>query len=213
MKTRTQKAQALTAKAIEAMKPNPDDAYRVPDSRCRGLAIRVATDGDKTWDIAYRIKNTGVRRLSLGRYEDIGLERARNRANELTSAARQGRDLIAKEKAARDEYDQSYTIERLIGEYVQRRVTDRLRTAHAVERRLKRAQTSDEAQSGRHPASRSPRAVRCNSRSGVHPRAWATTASRWRDVQVGRNPRHHLHQPGRRTRLLQSRRAAKPCSQ
>src|ERR1700722_19016355 len=91
----TRKAQILTAKAIEAMKPDPDVAYRAPDLRAKGLALRVATDGGKTWDLAYRIKGKGVRRLSLGRYNDVGLEQARRRANELTSAARQRRDLVA----------------------------------------------------------------------------------------------------------------------
>jgi integrase len=138
MAEKTRKAQALTAKAIEAMKP-ADDAYRVPDLRCRGLAIRVATDGDKTWGLAFRIRGKGVRRPSLGRYEDVGLEAARRRANELTSAGRQGHDLIAQKKAARDEYNQSFTIERLIGEYMRRRVTGRLRTANELARRLKRA--------------------------------------------------------------------------
>src|ERR1700722_15296548 len=107
-------AQVLTAKAIEAFEPDPVGAYRVRDLRCKGLALRVATDGGKTWDLGFRIKGAGVRRLSLGRYEDVGLEAARNRANELTSAARQGRDLIAEEKAPLDEHNQSYSVERLI---------------------------------------------------------------------------------------------------
>jgi hypothetical protein len=134
----TRKAQALTAKAIKAMKPDAV-AYRVPDTRCKGLALRVATDGGKTWDLSFRIKGVGVRRLSLGRYEDVSLEAARRRANELTSGARQRRDLIAEEKAARNEHNQSFTVERLISEYIKRRVTGRLRTAGEVERRLKRA--------------------------------------------------------------------------
>jgi site-specific recombinase XerD len=137
--TKTKKAQALTVKGIEAMKPDPVDAYRVPDSRCKGLALRVAPDGGKTWGVSYRIKGEGVRRPSLGRYEDVGLETARRRANELTSAARQGVDLIADETAKRDERKQSYSIERLISEYMRRRVTGRLRTASEIERRLKRA--------------------------------------------------------------------------
>jgi integrase len=134
----TRTAQSLTAKTIEAMKPS-ETAYRAPDLRCKGLALRVATDGGKTWDLGFRIKGAGVRRLSLGRYEDVGLEAARNRANELTSAARQGRDLIAEEKATLDEHNQSYSVERLINEYMRRRVTGRLRTAGEIERRLKRA--------------------------------------------------------------------------
>src|ERR1700722_7367351 len=124
----TRTAQSLTAKTIEAMKPS-ETAYRAPDLRCKGLALRVATDGGKTWDLGFRIKGAGVRRLSLGRYEDVGLEAARNRANELTSAARQGRDLIAEEEAVREERTQSYSVERLISEYMRRRVTGRLRTA------------------------------------------------------------------------------------
>jgi integrase len=138
MAEKTKKAQALTAKAIEAMK-REDDAYRVPDSRCKGLALRVAPDGGKTWGVSYRIKGEGVRRRSLGRFEDVGLEAARRRANDLTSDGRQGRDLIAEEKAALDEHNQSYSVERLINEYMRRRVTGRLRTAGEIERRLKRA--------------------------------------------------------------------------
>ena len=140
MERKPTRAQALTAKTIEALKPDPNGgAYRVPDLRCKGLGLRVAADGGKTWDLAYRIKGKGVRRPSLGRFEDVGLEAARRRANELTSAARLGRDLIANEKAARDQHEQSYTVERLINEYVRRRVVGRLRTAGEIERMLKRA--------------------------------------------------------------------------
>jgi hypothetical protein len=41
MAEKTKEAQALTDIAIKAMKPDAV-AYRVPDSRCRGLSIRVA---------------------------------------------------------------------------------------------------------------------------------------------------------------------------
>ena len=71
----------------------------MPDQRCKGLAVRVAPSGVKTWDLAYRIRGTGkMRRLSLGRTTDVSLEQARERANELTSAARGGRDLIGEEE-------------------------------------------------------------------------------------------------------------------
>jgi integrase len=132
---KTRKAQALTAKGIEAMKPDAV-AYRVPDTRCKGLALRVGPDG------GYRIKGEGIRRPSLGRYEDVGLETARNRSNELTSAARQGIDLIANEAAKRDEHNQSFTIERLIAEYARRRLKGRLKSASVIERRIRRALAS-----------------------------------------------------------------------
>jgi integrase len=133
----TRTAQALTAKIIEALKADPAGPYRVPDSRTRGLGLRVAVDGGKTWDFVYRIKGAGVRRRSLGRYEDIGIERARERANDLAKAARQGQDLIAKEEAADAEYDQSFTVARLIDEYAKRRLTGRLRSARSAERLIR----------------------------------------------------------------------------
>jgi integrase len=120
------------------MKPDADGAYLVTDLRCKGLALRVAASG-KTWNLSFRIKGAGVRRLSLGRYEDVGLEAARRRANEITLAARLGVDLIADEGTKRDQREQSFTVEQLIDEYVRRRVTGRLRTAGEIERRLKRA--------------------------------------------------------------------------
>jgi hypothetical protein len=113
--------------------------YRVPDQRCKGLALRVAPSGVKTWDLAYRIRGTAkMRRLSLGRTTDIGLEQARERANELTSAARGGRDLIGEEGEARDAAASRITVGSLIDLYLRRRVVGRLRTAKAIESRLKR---------------------------------------------------------------------------
>jgi hypothetical protein len=92
---------SLTHRSIEALRP-AEAPYRVSDQRCIGLSVRVAPSGIKTWDMAYRIRGSGkVRRVSLGRVTDVSLERARQRANELTSAARAGRDLIAEEEESR----------------------------------------------------------------------------------------------------------------
>ncbi len=111
----------------------------MPDQRCKGLAVRVAPSGVKTWDLAYRIRGTGkMRRLSLGRTTDVSLEQARERANELTSAARGGRDLIGEEGEARDAAASRITVEKLIDLYLRRRVVGRLRTAKSIESRLRR---------------------------------------------------------------------------
>lgn len=132
---------SLTHRSIEALRPF-DAPYRVPDQRCIGLAVRVAPSGLKTWDLAYRIRGSGkVRRISLGRIADVSLEKARERANELTSAARSGRDLIAEEAESRAVEASRLTIEKLISLYLRRRVTGRLRTAADIERRLNRALT------------------------------------------------------------------------
>jgi hypothetical protein len=81
----TRGAQLLTHRTIETLRP-AEAPYRVTDQRCKGLAVRVAPSGVKTWDLAYRIRGTAkTRRLSLGRTTDVSLEQARERANELTS--------------------------------------------------------------------------------------------------------------------------------
>jgi len=130
---------SLTHRSIDALRP-AETPYRVSDQRCIGLAVRVAPSGVKTWDLAYRIRGSGkVRRLSLGRAADVSLEKARERANELTSAARAGRDLIAEEEESRAVAASRLTVEKLIELYVRRRVTGRLRTAKEIESRLRRA--------------------------------------------------------------------------
>ena len=129
---------SLTHRAIEGLRPS-ERPYRVSDQRCTGLAVRVAPSGIKTWDLAYRIRGSGkVRRVSLGRVADVSLEKARVRANELTSGGRAGRDLIAEEADSQAAAALRITIEELIALYVRRRVTGRLRTAAEIERRLNR---------------------------------------------------------------------------
>jgi integrase len=89
--------------------------------------------------LVYRVKGSGkVRRLSLGRVGDVGLEQARERANALTSAARQGRDLIEEEAQALSAQEQEITVRKLVERYVETRVRGRLRTAKELERRLER---------------------------------------------------------------------------
>ena len=134
----TRGAQLLTHRTIETLRP-AEAPYRVTDQRCKGLAVRVAPSGVKTWDMAYRIRGTGkMRRLSLGRTTDVSLEQARERANELTSAARGGRDLVGEEGEARDAAASRITVEKLIDLYLRRRVVGRLRTAKSIERGLRR---------------------------------------------------------------------------
>jgi integrase len=130
---------ALTHRWIDALRAG-EAPYRVSDQRCTGLAVRVAPSGIKTWDLAYRIRGSGkVRRVSLGRIADVSLETARDRANELTSAARAGRDLIIEEEESRAAAASRLTVQQLIELYVRRRVNGRLRTALDIERRLYRA--------------------------------------------------------------------------
>src|SRR5215471_13938414 len=115
---RTRGTVSFTRRSIEAFRP-AEAPYRMSDQRCKGLAVRVAPSGVKTWDLAYRIRGTAkMRRLSLGRTTDVSLEHARDRANELTGAARAGRDLVAEEDEARTAAASRITVGTLIDLYL-----------------------------------------------------------------------------------------------
>jgi integrase len=130
---RTRDPVKLTDRLIEKMKPEAE-AYYVPHWSCPALKIRVAPDGGKTWDCYYRVRKGGPqRRPSLGRFPDIGTEQALRCALDLTAEARQGRDLLDKEKQAH-----GGAVAALIESYLDGKVRNRLRTAVEVERTLKR---------------------------------------------------------------------------
>ena len=129
---------ALTHRGVEGLRAETI-AYRICDMRCRGLAVRVAPSGSKTWDVAFRITGTGAyRRLSLGPFPAVGLDAARARTLALTNAARTGRDLVAEEKAAKTAAAARLTIGQLVELYLSRRVRGRLRSAAEMERRFAR---------------------------------------------------------------------------
>jgi integrase len=134
----TKEAVALTHRSIEAMKPE-SAPYRVPDSRCTGLAVRVASSGVKTFDLAFRIKGGRSVRTSLGKFLDVDLDKARDRANELTRAGRAGVDLLSEEKAAIAEKASRLTVSDLIENYCRKQVRGKLRSGKEIESRLKRA--------------------------------------------------------------------------
>lgn len=129
---------ALTHRGVEALRPD-ETAYRVCDTRCSALAIRVAPGGIKTWDVAYRVRGSGVyRRLSLGPFPAVGLDAARTRALELTDAAKVGRDLLEEERAAKAAADARLTVGQLVELYMSRKVRGRLKTAAEMQLRFNR---------------------------------------------------------------------------
>ena len=72
----------LTDTAIRAYQPRAAH-YAIGDAACPGLRIRVTPKGVKTFAFAYRNKASGkVDWLTLGRYPDLPLTRARELAND-----------------------------------------------------------------------------------------------------------------------------------
>jgi integrase len=73
-------ATTLTDRSVKSLKPKPKQ-YEVRDAALRGLAIRVNSDGTKTWTLIVS-KGGRRQRVTLGRYPDLRLADARRRASE-----------------------------------------------------------------------------------------------------------------------------------
>jgi integrase len=70
----------LTDRSVKSLKPKTRQ-YEVRDAALRGLAIRVNSDGSKTWTLIVS-KGGRRQRVTLGRYPDLRLADARRRASE-----------------------------------------------------------------------------------------------------------------------------------
>ena len=72
----------LTDAAIRSYTPRPAQ-YAVGDAACPGLCLRITPKGAKTFAFAYRDKGTGkVAWLTVGRYPDVPLTKAREVVND-----------------------------------------------------------------------------------------------------------------------------------
>lgn len=100
------------------------------DSHARGLALRVADSGLKTWCLFFTSPRDGRRtRSTIGRYPEITLAEARARALEARQHLSAGID-------PRDVAHGVMTVRQLVEAYLVKRVRPRLRSAKAVHRRL-----------------------------------------------------------------------------
>jgi integrase len=80
----------LTDRTIQSYKPRAAQ-YAIGDAACPGLCIRVTPKGVKTFAFAYRNKGTAKTTwLTLGRYPDVPLARAREIANDARKTVADG---------------------------------------------------------------------------------------------------------------------------
>jgi len=80
----------LTDTAIRSYAPRPAQ-YAIGDASCPGLCVSVTPKGVKTFAFAYRNKTAHrVEWLTLGRYPDLPLVRARELANDARRVAADG---------------------------------------------------------------------------------------------------------------------------
>lgn len=130
-------AKHLTTRFIESATTNAerDD---IPDTKMRGLQLRVTKQGSKTWAIRYTRKSDGqLRRLTLGTYPAMGLEEARTRAREEFAAVSRGADPAAGVQARK--HAETF-----------RRIVEAWQREHAAANRGDRTRADDQSMLERH---------------------------------------------------------------
>ena len=93
--------------------PAPDDQARIEyfDAETPGLCLRITSDGVKTWALIYR-HHGRKRRLTLGRFPDLGLADARGKAVRARGRILGGADPAAEKHDERATYGDTVDITR-----------------------------------------------------------------------------------------------------
>ena len=94
----------LTARTVATLRA-PSDRPRIEyfDAEVPGLSLRITSDGVKTWTLLYR-HHGRKRRLTLGRFPDLGLGKARLRATEERGRVAGGADPATEKRDERATY-------------------------------------------------------------------------------------------------------------
>ena len=90
----------FTAAAIERIKSPAAGQIDFFDTAYPALALRVSASGVRSWVYFGRVYGK-IKRATLGRYPDLSLAKARQKAGETADAMRQGVDPAAAKRAAR----------------------------------------------------------------------------------------------------------------
>ena len=95
--------------------PSPGKRSLYHDSKVPSLGVRVTDTGHKSF-VVYRKINGKPERITLGRYPDLSIEQARNKAIEINAAIAQGENPNDKRRSERAEM----TLAGLFSEYMER---------------------------------------------------------------------------------------------
>lgn len=90
---------ALTARFVDQVKPKPGQRLTFSDAIVEGLELRVGSAGSKTWSLRLRTIGGKRSRMSLGRYPQLSLADARERALKAITAALDGHNPAEDRKA------------------------------------------------------------------------------------------------------------------
>jgi integrase len=92
----------LTDALLKGTKTPPAGRVEIADLRCVGLTFRVTSRNARSWSFRFRDPvSSDPGRFTIGRYPDIGLSAARERADELRAEVAEGRNPVDIKRQAR----------------------------------------------------------------------------------------------------------------
>ncbi len=113
-------AKMLTDALLRAAAPS-EKLTELWDLKTPGLCLRVSPTGVRTWTFRYRPKDSvSFKRLSLGRYPEVGLALARTRAQEKRVEIAGGADPQGARKAKREAERGALSFDALADAYIER---------------------------------------------------------------------------------------------
>jgi integrase len=126
-------AKALTAIAVQRMRPPPTGRKETFDAKVAGLFLRVTKTGNKSWGLDFRI-NGKRERLMLGSYPVVGLDDARAASMDALRAVRDGRNPAAEKRAAKQSTLSPDTFRAVADQFVERYAKKNNRSWRETER-------------------------------------------------------------------------------
>ena len=110
----------LTDALLRAVAPG-SKLIELWDVKVAGLCLRISPGGVKTWTFRYRPKDSSsFKRLSLGRYPEVGLSLARHRAQEKRVEVAGGADPQGERRAKREAEGRALPFGALADMYLER---------------------------------------------------------------------------------------------
>jgi integrase len=133
--------EALTDRAVQAVRPPESGRIEIADLRCAGLALRISSAGNRSWCFRFRDPATGkTTRATIGPYPAVGLADARKAADGLRKKVVRGVNPVQAKRQDRAEAHRK-TFAALAERYL---------TEHAYRRKRPRSAAEDERNLRKH---------------------------------------------------------------
>ena len=122
-----------SARQVETLRPS-DKRQELRDGEVKGLILRITPAGDKSWSVLYSRQPDGKkRRITIGPFPAISLEKARREALTILANIARGEDPAGEKQAKRAEQIDALTFNVLADKWLEKHARPKLNPRAVVE--------------------------------------------------------------------------------